>query len=227
MNIERKSELPIPDDDPILRNHLIEAGLLGAKYSFNIMHHYLAEIERREQYKYILIGDNPGVEEFEKGRYFIGKSGQALRIFFEENLVDNFDKEVIVYNKTQLHTSKTEQLHGVRSRLKFKLFNNILLDNAEIISVAHKLLNVPVIMVGYSEFTDLFQTFWKEINKNIFAEDILVFKHPSHNHFFDQWNFEKAKHPTKTNLELLVDIGSKNRQIIQNRIDNNNEYNKT
>jgi|GEM_PF-4215404 len=61
--------------------------------------------------KYILVGDNPGINEQKVSRYLIGSAGEIARDFFEnEGLVYDFDEEVLVLNKTFLFTTRTEDL---------------------------------------------------------------------------------------------------------------------
>ncbi|MGG2111891.1 hypothetical protein ABFY60_15435 [Lysinibacillus pakistanensis] len=64
--------------------------------------------------KYILVGDNPGFNEQKVSRYLIGSAGEIARDFFEnEGLVNDFNEEVIVLNKTFLFTKRTEDLDKI------------------------------------------------------------------------------------------------------------------
>ena len=67
---------------------------------------------KAEDIRYILVGDNPGKEEQKAHRYLIGTAGQGARRFFEETarLVDSFEKQVMVLNKTPVFTPSTLDL---------------------------------------------------------------------------------------------------------------------
>ncbi|MBQ8035698.1 MAG: hypothetical protein IJ268_01775 [Proteobacteria bacterium] len=65
--------------------------------------------------KYILVADNPGNEEYRHECYLHndGKAGKIARNFFEcySHLVDKFDEEVAVLNKSYIHTPATNDLN--------------------------------------------------------------------------------------------------------------------
>ena len=74
----------------------------------------LDDVRERDEIKIILIGDNPGKEEQrEKNRrYLVGQSGKVADGFFKKNpaLGVDFRKNVIILNKTPVHTAKTKHL---------------------------------------------------------------------------------------------------------------------
>ncbi|MGQ7946848.1 uracil-DNA glycosylase family protein [Flavobacterium sp. WC2509] len=168
--------------------------------------------------KYIIVGDNPGKTEKKENRFFIGASGQKLRKHFESNkLVDDFNNECIIFNKTFIHTVKTEQLESIRINIGIELFDNIQIHCAKEISKITNEFNIPILIFGKSKIGAnlLFESFWKAINEfTIIKENILVFNHPSYNHFFNEW--DKYKTDLKLNSkELLKEIGTINSQKIQ------------
>lgn len=66
----------------------------------------------------ILVGDNPGNDEREVERYFVGKTGIAARCFFKaEFAIVDFNKEVVVLNKTPIYTKESEMLRNVDMRI--------------------------------------------------------------------------------------------------------------
>jgi lipopolysaccharide biosynthesis protein len=57
----------------------------------------------------------------------------------------------------------------------------------------------------------LFDSFWKAINEfTIIKENILVFNHPSYNHFFNEWYKYKIDLKIDSSKELLKEIGTIN-----------------
>ena len=72
------------------------------------------EILPDDEIKLIVIGDNPGKEEqlSRNNRYLVGQSGRIAEGFFRKNpeLDIDFRKNVIIMNKTPVHTAKTLQL---------------------------------------------------------------------------------------------------------------------
>jgi hypothetical protein len=82
---------------------------ISVKYCFNEQDYELPKL------KYIIVGDNPGKTEYKESKFFIGASEQKLRRHFKTNeLIDNFDIECAVFNKTFIHTTKTEELESIR-----------------------------------------------------------------------------------------------------------------
>lgn len=74
----------------------------------------LDEVLPSDDIKIILIGDNPGKDEQLKAncRYLVGQSGKIADGFFRKNpeLKIDFRKNVLILNKTPLHTAKTKEL---------------------------------------------------------------------------------------------------------------------
>jgi hypothetical protein len=164
--------------------------------------------------KYIIVGDNPGNLEYTTNRFFIGTSGQVLRNHFLENgLIQDFDEECIIFNKTYIHTTKTEQLTDIRDRIGYNLFNQIQEDCAnEIIKISNE-YKLPVLIFGKTHIKPnlLFERFWTSLSNGIVdTSRIFVFKHPSHNHFKNDWDLAVHIYPNLSPIELLFEIGRKN-----------------
>lgn len=74
----------------------------------------LDEITAEDDIKLIIVGDNPGKDEqlAKNCRYLVGQSGKTAENFFRRNpeLGIDFRKNVIILNKTPLHTAKTKEL---------------------------------------------------------------------------------------------------------------------
>ncbi|MCI1210091.1 MAG: hypothetical protein LKF96_11675 [Treponema sp.] len=74
----------------------------------------LDDITKKDAIRLIVIGDNPGKnEQLKKNRrYLVGQSGKIAEGFFRRNpeLLIDFRKNVIILNKTPVHTAKTAHL---------------------------------------------------------------------------------------------------------------------
>ena len=74
----------------------------------------LDDIQKADDIRIILIGDNPGKDEQLacNRRYLVGQSGKIADGFFRKNPELNIDfrKNVLILNKTPLHTAKTKEL---------------------------------------------------------------------------------------------------------------------
>ena len=74
----------------------------------------LDDVLPSDDIKIILIGDNPGKDEQLKAnrRYLVGQSGKIANGFFRKNpeLEIDFRKNVLILNKTPLHTAKPKEL---------------------------------------------------------------------------------------------------------------------
>lgn len=86
-------------------------------YSFEtplVYNKSLDEITQSDEIKLIVIGDNPGKDEQLKknNRYLVGQAGKIAQGYFEKNaeLGIDFRKNVIILNKTPVHSAKTSQL---------------------------------------------------------------------------------------------------------------------
>lgn len=72
------------------------------------------EVQKTDKISFIVIGDNPGKEEqlSSNQKYLVGQSGRIAEGFFRRNpeLSTDFRKNVLILNKTPVHTAKTVQL---------------------------------------------------------------------------------------------------------------------
>ena len=72
----------------------------------------LDEIEPDSEIKVILVADNPGKKEqlAANNRYLVGQSGKLAEGWFRRELGIDFRREVLILNKTPVHTPKTAEL---------------------------------------------------------------------------------------------------------------------
>ena len=78
----------------------------------------LDDISEGDEIKLIVIGDNPGKDEqlSINNRYLVGQSGKIADGFFRRNpeLQTDFRKNVVILNKTPVHTAKTHHLRSLQ-----------------------------------------------------------------------------------------------------------------
>jgi hypothetical protein len=72
----------------------------------------LDDITSDDEIKVILVADNPGKKEqlAANNRYLVGQSGKLAEGWFKRELRLDFRREVLILNKTPVHTPKTAEL---------------------------------------------------------------------------------------------------------------------
>ena len=77
----------------------------------------LDEVTAADNIKLIVIGDNPGKDEqlTKNNKYLVGQAGKIAEGYFKKNpeLGVDFRKNVIILNKTPIHSGKTNQLKTI------------------------------------------------------------------------------------------------------------------
>ncbi len=177
----------------------------------------------KEDIKYILVADNPGNIEALNERYLIGPAGLAARVYFERAMVSNFKKEVIVLNKTPIHTSITNKLENLKEQSieSQEYMVNLIVELA-------LLLNVPIIISGYSNglikrkdklvfnnksLRPFFMKFADEVReKNI--TNYYIISHFSRNMFYHASANDIALYEENPS-SLLLNQGVKNREMFE------------
>jgi hypothetical protein len=150
----------------------------------------------------ILVADNPGRREqaSENRRYLVGPSGKIAEKFFRDNpaLKIDFRKNVIILNKTPIHTPRTLELKELRKSGGTAL--ETALDESQrlmalLLFEFHKALSygnnipVPVWITGYSEMrkTGVFAAYTDELktiyNKSELVKTLFLYRHFSMNQF--------------------------------------------
>ena len=174
----------------------------------------LDDVDQDEEIKLILVGDNPGRREQAKEncRYLVGPSGKIAEKFFRDNpsLGINFRANVIILNKTPVHTPRTADLRKlcrlggekleknlaesqrIMARLLFEFHQAVVRGNAygrhaTGRNAAGALL--PVWITGYSEMgkKGVFAAYAEELKavygNSDLKEAILIYRHFSMNQF--------------------------------------------
>jgi hypothetical protein len=159
----------------------------------------LDELDSAAEIRLILVGDNPGRREQETGRYLVGPSGKIAEGFFRHTaeLGIDFRKNVLILNKTPLHTPRTADLKELCRRGGPELAGRIaetqrfmaslLLEFQRALSAPDPL---PVWITGYSEMkpAGIFAAYTEALGKLYAAEPLLgdrvfLYRHFSMNQF--------------------------------------------
>ncbi len=201
----------------------------------------LDEITQNDEIKLIVIGDNPGKDEqLEKNqKYLVGQAGKLGNNFFKnhEALGIDFRKNVIILNKTPIHSAKTNQLKKFSS-FGGKEIEDLIKESqiwmAQETAKLHQNLlqgsenkDFPQLwLVGYSELKEkgIFTDYKIELKKQYqtsettrnFWENVFVFQHFSMNRFSIDLNEFTSKN---ANLDLktqLKNLGKKHKEEIFN-----------
>ena len=183
----------------------------------------LDKITRQDQIKLIVIGDNPGKDEqrTKNQRYLCGQAGKLAEGFFKNHpeLGIDFRRNVIILNKTPVHSAKTGQLKTI-IKLGGEPAAALILESqlwmAEQTAKLHQQLGTTDLwLVGYSElkeghffcpYRDAFRAAYK--NAPQYWEKVFVYQHFSMNRFsIDLADFCK-KNPSMPLKEQLNALGN-------------------
>ena len=201
----------------------------------------LEEISKNDEIKLIVIGDNPGKDEqlAKNNKYLVGQAGKIAEGFFKRNesLGIDFRKNVIILNKTPIHSAKTSQLKTI-ARLGGEKISEFIKESqiwmAKRTAQLHIEMNNQILqenqtelwLVGYSELKEkgLFLHYRDELKKSYFIDEIsksdwqnvLVFQHFSMNRFtIDLKNYmEKNCTNCKIDRKILRELGKIHRNEI-------------
>ena len=183
-----------------------------------------------DEIKLILVADNPGRREqaSENRRYLTGPSGKIAQKFFRDNpsLGIDFLKNVIILNKTPIHSPRTAEL-GLLCRMEEETGGHSISDAlessqnnmAELLLDFHEALNVPVWITGYSEMKKggIFEIYTNRL-KELYADkpelykQLFFYRHFSMNQFTIDLNKQALEGETIT--KTLKRIGTAYRKRI-------------
>ena len=162
----------------------------------------LDDVQPDSEIRMILVADNPGRREqaAENRRYLVGPSGKIAEKFFRDNPALNIDfrKNVIILNKTPIHTPRTVELREL-CRLGGAALETALVESqrimARLLREFHQALghnrgkSLPVWIIGYSEMRKggVFEAYTNEI-KAIYSDtdlkgSVFLYRHFSMNQF--------------------------------------------
>lgn len=189
-------------------------------------------IKGEDEIKLIVIGDNPGKNEqlAKNQKYLVGQAGKIAEGFFKRNaeLEIDFRKNVIILNKTPIHSAKTAQLKAIAREGGRQIEQLILESQLWMAQATANLLEnlnkygktkTQLWLVGYSELkpSGIFEPYKAELKKTCGQQtwkNVKVFQHFSMNCFTKDLNSFKNENPKKTLKELLDELGTKHRKEI-------------
>lgn len=193
-----------PLENPIVYNHALDA------------------ITREDKVALIVVGDNPGKDEqLEKNqRYLVGQAGKLGDGFFRRNpeLGVDFRKNVIILNKTPIHTAKTKQLAYILKKggAQFHaIFDESQRWMARETMALRAALGCGLWLVGYAELRQngLFAAYAGELAlSGADSDDIRLFQHFSMNRF--SIDLKERADPSASLAENLRRIGVTHRREI-------------
>lgn len=191
----------------------------------------LDEITQNDEIKLIVIGDNPGKDEqlIKNQKYLVGQAGKLGNSFFKnhDELGIDFRENVIILNKTPIHSAKTNQLK------KFATFGGKEIEDllketqiwmAQETAKLHQMLlqgsenkDFPQLwLVGYSELKEkgIFTDYKNELKKQYQTSEesknawnnVFVYQHFSMNRFsidLKEFSTENKNLDLKTQLKTL------------------------
>lgn len=186
----------------------------------------LDEISETDHISLILVGDNPGKNEqlAVNRRYLVGLSGKLGDRFFRlhPELGIDFRKNVIILNKTPIHTAKTKQL-GQLLKIGGEKFRTLYNETQQILATEtatlQHALDCQLWLVGYGELrsSGLFSVYAKEIG-TAYAQKtsapVRLYQHFSMNRFTIDLSAQTVKNPSMSLQETLESTGLAHRKEI-------------
>jgi hypothetical protein len=185
----------------------------------------LDELGPGDDIRLILVADNPGRREqaAENRRYLVGPAGKLAEKFFRENpaLGINFRKNLIILNKTPIHTPRTAELRELAADAKTAAaIAGSQRDMAEIIAAFHRVFKpAPVWITGYSEMKKggVFEVFTETLaaryrRRPSGTGEIFLYRHFSMNQF--TIDLRRQSLPGEGAAETLERIGAAYRKRI-------------
>lgn len=175
----------------------------------------LLDITKDDYIKLLLVGDNPGKREQITRRYLVGPSGKIAEGFFRKNaeLKIDFRKNVIILNKTPLHTPRTVLLRELAARdeeiKKFIISSQNKM--AALLAEFYAALKVPIWITGYSEMkkNGIFEVYTNSVRAmmqdgRIDRNKIFCYRHFSMNQFTIDLNKKREKNENVNDALLRI-----------------------
>ncbi len=189
----------------------------------------LDKISAHDDLKLIVIGDNPGKDEQlnKNQRYLCGQAGKLAEGFFKSHpeLGIDFRRNVIILNKTPVHSAKTAQLKTMIKEGGAPL-EKLILDSqkwmAQETAKLHQKLESPQLwLVGYSELKEgHFFMPYRDALKESYAtspeawEKVFIYQHFSMNRFTIDLKEFSYKNPGLNLRTQLSELGNKHKNEI-------------
>lgn len=185
----------------------------------------LDDFTEDDEIKLIMVADNPGkMEQLNINRkYLVGQAGKIAEGFFKQNPSLNIDfrKNVIILNKTPVHSAKTRELLEIKKQNTHAaaLLEETQIWMAEKTASLMQNLKCGLWLVGYTELKkggvfELYrETLVQNILNNIETQNLYVYKHFSMNCFRTELNKTLSKSGNSLQ-ETLKTIGLSHRKEI-------------
>ncbi|MDR0552178.1 MAG: hypothetical protein LBG72_09240 [Spirochaetaceae bacterium] len=188
------------------------------------------KITEDDEIKLILVGDNPGRQEqaAHNRAYLVGNSGKIADKFFASHKEFNieFRKNVLIQNKTPVHTARTNELSELLKQGGRELAHIIYqsqIDCAKILYEFWRIFSegkaIPVWIIGYSEMKKkgIFEAYTEELTRlaradSAFESSIFFYRHFSMNQF--TIDLKRKRAPDESVKEALNRIGAEYRRRI-------------
>ena len=171
--------------------------------------------------QWILIADNPGKTEQKASvnYYLAGHAGKLAAGFFQKKFGFDFYKDIVIINKTPIHTCNTSALTKLitmdsKSNLA-EIFKETQKYMARFAYKLYKIFGLPVWISGKSGLSEngIFSVWFKEFRELFIKEDaiknVYVYNHFSMNSF--SLEMSKKVNPEKPFENELLRIGRENR----------------
>jgi len=190
----------------------------------------LDNVSKDSEIRLILVGDNPGRREqaAENRRYLVGPSGKIAEKFFRDNPSLNIDfrKNVIILNKTPIHTPRTVELRELRKlggsavetalAESQRLMARLLAQFQQAFAGENRTSALPVWITGYSEMKKggVFELYANELKSiygdNALGDAVFLYRHFSMNQF--TIDLKRQARPGEPLAQSLERIGVAYRQ---------------
>ena len=180
-------------------------------------------VQKEDDIKLILVGDNPGKKEqlTINRKYLVGQSGKLAEGFFLRNpeLGIDFRKNVLIMNKTPVHTAKTKHLSYLKKNGEKSIQDLIEISQKEcacLTALLQKRIGCPLWLVGYAELKDkgLFTLYRDTLLSSMDRENLFVYQHFSMNCFTKDLKKWKEEHKQDSLQKCLLNLGKKHRDEI-------------
>ncbi|MFP3041548.1 hypothetical protein LQZ19_06960 [Treponema primitia] len=184
----------------------------------------LDDVGPKDEIKLILVADNPGRREqaAENRRYLVGPSGKITERFFREepSLGIDFRKNVLILNKTPVHTPRTVELRELCRLGGPALTEAIAQSQLSMVRVLEDfyqaLSPIPVWIIGYSEMKrgGIFEVYTEAVKKvpGTLFDQLYFYRHFSMNQF--TIDLHKQAKRGETTAQALERIGTAYRERI-------------
>ncbi len=192
----------------------------------------LDEVKPADAFSFILVADNPGKREqlAVNNRYLVGQSGKLAEGFFNKRLGVDFRREVLILNKSPIHTPKTAELRrllaladelGPRQGQALRAaFTGSQAEMALIARGLHGASDTVLWLSGLGEFgpKGLFRRYADALGKayldapQALRDRVWLFRHFSMNQFAIE--VKNNADPTKPLMTELERIGVANRKRV-------------